>query len=66
MNPDNLNQTIIGGHLEWRKEDDGTYTQAVTFIYKNGERDENIIRDNITKKEYFMRCLNGKKHEWIR
>lgn len=66
MNPDNLNKTIIGGYLKWRKEDDGTYTQAVTFIYKDGERDEDIIRNNVSSKEYFMRCLEGTKDEWMK
>ncbi len=66
MNPDNLNKTIIGGHLKWRREDDGTYTQAVTFLYKDGERDEDIIRQNISEKEYFIRSLDGTKGDWTK
>lgn len=65
MNPDNLNKTIIGGNLSWRRENNGTYTQSITFIYKDGERDEDIIRNNISEKEYFIRSLEGTKNEWV-
>lgn len=61
-----MNKTIIGGEIKWQQEDDGSYTQFATFVYKDGTKDSDIIRENISKKEYFIRSLDGTKHEWMK
>ena len=60
MKKENLNKTIIGGSLIWWKDPDtGRYMQTATFLMKDGSRDQEVIRKNISEKDYFLYKLRG-------
>lgn len=65
MKSENLNKTIIGGSIVWWFDPkDNTYSQTATFLLKNGMRDQEVLREGVSVKEYFILKLKGELKEW--
>ena len=59
MTNDNLRDTTFGGFFEWSQQSNGTYTKSMTIYYRHGRHVSQIIEENVSEKEYFMRKLDG-------
>ena len=59
MNDDWMNETVLYGGYSWQKEDDGTYTKILSCTFKDGTKLYQVIEENVSEKDYFMRKLQG-------